>query len=255
MSELTERARALYDRTGELDFIDGSLGLTSPEMRVLASLLVAGGNYAEARKLLPNFDKLVFDRQAVSLNSKGWIDREDSLIVFDDARLRLQTPEEPERERGERPAIKVVKRPMRERLVMLVQQGKNPVSGLADVFTELYGGTVSGRMWGQLGKVLNALGPSRAPVFLLQHAHKPMERPLDELMGLAIAIGKGLGNVQTAEVVEARKANARTMDYAALKSRLRIYHSLDAIPEHLASQYERDIMEWERLGAPPLGEM
>lgn len=255
MSELTERARALYERTGDLDFIDGSLGLSSPEMRVLAAFLVAEGNYGKARALLPKFDKLTFDRQAVSLNSKGWIGREDSLVVFDETRLRLQTPEEPERERGQRPVIRVVKRPMRERLIMMVQAGKNPVAGLADVYTELYGGSVNGRDWGMLGKILQALGPSRAPVFLLEFASKPMQNPLAELMPLAVARGKGYGRVETAERVEERKANAHAMDYAALKSRLKIYKMLDTIPEHLAAQYERDMMEYNRVGCPPLENM
>src|SRR5262245_5084177 len=119
MTDLIERVQALYKRTQNVDVFDESvvatLGLSFREKRVLAALLIAGGVYAEARKLV-SFAREEFDKAAVSLHERGLIGKDGSLITFFKVeRLLRVDPQEG----------KVLRRSARERVLLIMHEKPN----------------------------------------------------------------------------------------------------------------------------------
>lgn len=241
------------------------------EQKVLAALLLAEGNILEASMLAGTSEagfKQALDnlaaRQLVSVKA-GVVD-----LSLMQAKLRVETAQEAERDEERIPQPKVVLQGVRATAFGLAKTSNNPGTALGRVYAYLYGRTT--RNYAVLGKIAAALGGKRAVEFFLEHMFDPFEGdPLTELLPQAIWLSqaangqlRGEGSPDPAEQDKERLAEDRAswearmqrwLDYGNEAATVLGIQNAGYAPfqmEMLLRQVKLDFQRWRDEGEPKL---
>lgn len=233
-SYLIERAReVLTSRPDLLRVFDESVvtacELTPPEVKVLAACVIAGAEGADSAIELAGeagVKRLAAEFAVDSLEKKGLLRLEDRTIDLAPlARLlRVEVAEEAPKVEG-RPEQQLVFRPLREQVVAIARSDPHPVRGLAAAYCFVFGRSIrgpnSGKIYGALGKIVNALGTDKAALFFLEYATYVFAgEPVYELLPHALQRAKPYRPADAPDEAEQRRELA-TMADNAWRARMR----------------------------------
>lgn len=243
-------------------------GLTAPERDALTALLLYPDDWPSARLWAEGLDVDAesFDYAVRSLAKRGLVQVTPEGARFPELERRLEAP-------ADVPEPRLSFRPLTEVVVQMARDGKNPVAGLAAVYSYVFGREVAGKEWAMLGKIYNALGSAQAALLFLELATVAWgdASPLPTLLQRAVGRAKEY-RPEEAPDPEEQKQERRQQDEAAWRVRMRRWfgeyggenHALADIaqaetfqrisPEQAEAnrrQVRLDFERWRKAGSPP----
>lgn len=282
MLPIVEAARArLADKPDLLAMIDDAVlahfELVPAEVKALCGLLLAGGNLLEASKLAGT-SSASFQIALDNLSKRNLVEVKSGQVDLAglQARLRVETENEADRDELGIPEPKIVFRSVLEQVIALATSHNNPSIGLGRAYAFVYG--QKPRNFPVLGMIAKELGARRAARFFLEHALDEFQgrEPLMELLPQARWLGAALrnGGVRPDEApdLKERAAELSAEAEAAWRDRMARWnneggelHALARIDQNQAdgflNEYQAEAMArqvkidfdlWRKRGEPKL---